>query len=241
MPTYFIAGASRGIGLELAKQLSDDQNNTVIASYRSSAPELLELAKKSNVSTVVLDVDDQSSIEKLPEQLGDIAIDVAIMNAGIARSFSPVANTPRHQWIDHFVTNAVGPAMVFQQIQSLVEKAPSPKAYFVSTAAGSIQTSLPVSTSAYGASKAALNFIVRKLSEEVPKITFVALHPGMVATDMGMFAVDILSAGNDEIKSMLEGVSITPELSASQIIAAINAPIKSGRFIRVDDRLDIPF
>ncbi|KAH3663505.1 hypothetical protein OGAPHI_004906 [Ogataea philodendri] len=239
MTTYFIAGASRGIGLELTKQLSSDKNNTVIASYRSSAPELLELAKEKNVKTVVLDVNDQDSIEKLPGQLAGVTIDVAILNAGIARSFLPVAQTPRQLWLEHFTTNALGPVMVFQQIQPLL--AAGAKAVFISSAAGSIQGFLPIPTSAYGASKAALNFAVKKLSEEIPEITFLAIHPGMVATDMGEESMDTIANGNEQLKAMLRQGTIRPETSAGNIIRAFFAPSKSGRFIRADDTMDIPF
>ncbi|KAH3667937.1 hypothetical protein OGAPHI_001691 [Ogataea philodendri] len=239
MPTYFIAGASRGIGLELTKQLSNDKNNTVIASYRTSAPELFELAETDNVKTVVLDINDQNSIESLPQQLSGVSIDVIVLNAGIARSFLPVAQTPRQLWIDHFTTNTIGPVMVFQQLQHLL--APSAKAIFISSVAGSIQSFLPLRSSAYGASKAALNFAIKKLSEEHPTIIFLAIHPGMVATETGEDSIDSIANGNQELKAMLMQSSISPEASAANVIRSIHSPSISGRFIRADDQMDIPF
>ncbi|KAH3685850.1 hypothetical protein WICPIJ_003176, partial [Wickerhamomyces pijperi] len=177
----------------------------------------------------------------LTSQLPDAPLDVLILNAGIAKTFDPVAATARDMWLDHFVTNTVGPIMVFQQLQHLLERSSSPQVYFVSTMGGSIQSHLPFPSGAYGASKAALNFIARKLSEELPHIKVVSVHPGMVATEKALETVGRAFAGNEAVKAKLMAICISPEQSAANIIAAIHSPIRSGRFIRVDDQSDIPF
>ncbi len=79
--TYFVAGASRGIGYALVKLLSASSDNYVIGSYRSKATAgpLLELAKQENVDTVILDVSKEESISQLSTQLSALTdgIDVA--------------------------------------------------------------------------------------------------------------------------------------------------------------------
>lgn len=44
---------------------------------------------------------------------------------------------------------------------------------------------IPVPFFAYGISKAAANFLVRKVAFENPKLTSMAFNPGWVQTDMG--------------------------------------------------------
>ncbi|KAH3663958.1 hypothetical protein OGAPHI_004672 [Ogataea philodendri] len=244
MTVYFIAGASRGIGLEVVRQLSSTQSNHVIASYRSknTAQDLFELSKQKNVDLVDLDVDDEKSVDLLSSKLEKLTsvIDVAVLNAGIGKNYASVIDTPRDAWIQHFVTNTLGPIAVFKQIRELVLKSTIRKVYFTSSAAGSIQNYISFPIAAYGTSKAALNFAVKELTDEIPEITFVMFHPGLVPTELVMNPLDAMMEDEDAKKAFL-ALSLTPAQSATYIIAAINSNIKSGRFIRVDDQTDIPF
>jgi len=58
---------------------------------------------------------------------------------------------------------------------------------YISTVVGSIGEveKWPLQGAAYGASKAAMNYLVRKLHHEIPEFTIFAIHPGWVQTDMG--------------------------------------------------------
>jgi NAD(P)-dependent dehydrogenase (short-subunit alcohol dehydrogenase family) len=65
MKRILITGASRGIGLEMSKQLSE-QGNEVIATYRSpnSAGSLLELTSENkNLHSYQLDVNSSESVK----------------------------------------------------------------------------------------------------------------------------------------------------------------------------------
>ena len=65
MKRILITGASRGIGLEMCRQLSE-RGNEVIATYRSpnSAGTLLELTNKyRNLHTYELDVNSSESVK----------------------------------------------------------------------------------------------------------------------------------------------------------------------------------
>lgn len=68
MPTYFITGATRGLGLEFARQLlARDKSVQIIAAARNpaTATELQALikAEPGRIETVKLDVSDPKSVE----------------------------------------------------------------------------------------------------------------------------------------------------------------------------------
>ena len=97
MASYLITGASRGLGLELARQLASfpaSEVSKVFATTRGDAAGLEELAKKSSGRVVVvrLDVTNEASIKKaaveIEANLDSKGLDVLINNAGILQ-YSP--------------------------------------------------------------------------------------------------------------------------------------------------------
>jgi NAD(P)-dependent dehydrogenase (short-subunit alcohol dehydrogenase family) len=92
MASYLITGASRGLGLELARQLSSlptSQVGKVFATTRGDAAGLNELVEKSSGKVVVvkLDATKPESVKQaaadVETQLGGKGLDVLINNAGI--------------------------------------------------------------------------------------------------------------------------------------------------------------
>lgn len=192
--TYFITGATRGIGLEFVKQLSEDKNNKVIGSARSfeKAGKLKELAdERNNVSIVELVVGDEKSTAKLPEQLAkiDSGIDVFIHNAGILLdgSMDVSLNIGAKVWLEHYNVNVVGAIEVYQKVYPLLVKRDTRKIAFLSSIAGSFSEFFPIPLGAYGQSKAALNYTIKHIAAELQdeKFTVLSTHPGVVSTDMG--------------------------------------------------------
>lgn len=66
--TVVITGANRGLGLELARALSTQQNTRIIGTARNPAA-ATELAALPNVSVIRLDISDLSSIPKFAEDI----------------------------------------------------------------------------------------------------------------------------------------------------------------------------
>lgn len=102
MASYLITGASRGLGLELARQLSSlpaSEVSKVFATARGDAPELEELAKSSSGRIVVikLDVANEESIKhaavEVEANLNSKGLDVLINNAGILQYAPKGVNT----------------------------------------------------------------------------------------------------------------------------------------------------
>lgn len=246
---YFVAGATRGIGFALIKKLAASENNFVVGSYRSdsSAGELFKLAEQDNVKTVKLDISSEESIDNLPAQFDAISeldggIDVAILNAGYGDLGVPVLDITKTSFLDHYVTNTLGPVLTFQKIYKYLLKKETRKVFFVSSSAGSNEFASPFPVTAYGQSKAALNFIVNKLAGEIAAEKFIAIsvHPGAVSTDAYK---KILSYASEEMVEYMKSIVITPEQSADFIIAALGkvTPELSGKFIATEDFSVMPF
>lgn len=221
---YFITGATRGIGFQTAKQLSErEPNSLIIGSARSKAPSnLTKLAESSkNVKIVTLDVSSQESIDQLDAQLSQIApdgIDVFISNAGIAEPItsSRILDLPREAYLKHYVTNTLGPIFVTKVVYPYLQKRPTKLISFTSALVGGVASDFILSTSANGQSKAALNHSIRVLAKELKDegFTIIAVHPGLVSTDTGNAAFGGMAALNPGFQEIVDAALITPEEGA---------------------------
>jgi len=80
IPTVLITGASRGLGLEFARQYAADSWR-VIATARD--PAASSGLARLDVEKHALDVSDFAAIDALAERLAGTPIDVMILNAGL--------------------------------------------------------------------------------------------------------------------------------------------------------------
>ncbi|KAK6456173.1 uncharacterized protein RJT20DRAFT_127990 [Scheffersomyces xylosifermentans] len=227
--TYFVTGGNRGLGFAIVKQLAA-ANHKVIATTRDVAKsvELQKLAdSNSNIHIVKLDLSSIESIEALDAQISKITdgVDIFISNAAISDSYYKVTDAPRDVWVNHYLTNALGPILVFQTLYKYLQKRPTKKVVFISTAAASITQYIPFPASAYAQSKAALNFSTKELSSELQPEGFVviAVSPGLVSTDMGAYGFSqIKKLASPEVVDALEKVSVSPEDSSAGVLKLID-------------------
>ncbi|KAK6454290.1 uncharacterized protein RJT20DRAFT_148256 [Scheffersomyces xylosifermentans] len=242
--TYFVSGATRGIGFQITKQfVLANPENVVVATARdpTGATALKELAASNkNLHIIQLDVTSDTSIESIDSQLSKItsSVDVFISNGAIADALGKVIDIPKKVWEDHYYTNTLGPVLVFQKLYKYLVKGTAKQAIFISTSASSITQFFPISVSAYGQSKAALNYTVKELSFEHGQegFTVVAVHPGAVSTDMGNQAVKKMSEDDPELVKSLESLIITPEESGLKLKALFDGfqPKDNGLFYSYD-------
>ena len=182
MSTTLIIAASRGIGLELARQ-AIDAGERVIATARSDAA--LAQLRELGAQALRLDVADVASVSGLAWQLDGEKIDTAWYVAGVICSRANATQPPTREQFDSVMhTNVLGAMQVIPQVVPLVESAGGRMA-FISSAMGLIGEVGSSSAWLYRVSKAALNMAVKSAQASYPAATLVCLHPGWVQTDMG--------------------------------------------------------
>lgn len=209
--TYLVNGASRGIGLGLAGSILQKPGATLIAAVRDvskATPALEALPKAADARLIVVKIDSQNDadppavVKQLQEQHGLTSIDVVIANAGIAHSGTPVSTVPPSLLREHLEVNTVAPVVLLQAVLPLLKASADPLFLAISTLVGSIAAQetiskmFPAVFAAYGPSKAALNYLIARLHFEETWLTTVAVHPGLVLTDMGSGLVSV-AGGKD--------------------------------------------
>jgi norsolorinic acid ketoreductase len=165
-------------------------NTTVIAGVRdlesASSKAINSLPTGQDSKAIVVHIDNLSespakdSIKVLESKHGITKLDVVIANAGIANFYGPAINTPLSEVRDHFEVNTIGSLALFQATWPLLQAAPKPKFVVVTTGLASIgdMGSVPMPATAYGASKAAVNYITRKIHFENPNLIAFPISPG---------------------------------------------------------------
>lgn len=183
MPTVLITGASRGLGLEFARQYAAD-GWQVIACCRN--PDKAEALRKiqGDISIERLDVVDDGQIKELAGHLKGRSIDLLINNAGI---YGPRgAQVDTKSWLEVFQVNTIAPYHITEALAPLVAKSKQKTIVNITSLMGSVASSSGGSP-IYRSSKAALNMVMKGLSNTLRSdgVTVVLFHPGVVQTGMG--------------------------------------------------------
>lgn len=184
--TVLIIGASRGLGLGLAKQFTRE-GWQVIATVRDPQ-RAEELKAVAGIRIETLDIDDAASVDALTQRLSGITLDVLYINAGISGSRTLSADTASHEEVGQlFMTNAIAPVRLAKRMRPLVDPRTG-VITFMSSIMGSVETGPGMGMPLYGSSKAALNHLTRTFVAELGEdtdLTVLSMHPGWVKTDMG--------------------------------------------------------
>jgi NAD(P)-dependent dehydrogenase (short-subunit alcohol dehydrogenase family) len=179
MGVAVVTGASRGIGLELARQLKA-RGARVVAVCRQSSTELDALGVRVESGC---DVTKPAAWSTLAERLAHDDIDLLIQNAGmlVADSLDDVdLDKVRAQ----FELNAVAPLFLTRALAPRLH--PGAKVALITSRMGSIGDNSSGRYYGYRMSKAALNAAGVSLAHDLrPRgVAVVILHPGAVRTEM---------------------------------------------------------
>jgi NAD(P)-dependent dehydrogenase (short-subunit alcohol dehydrogenase family) len=182
-----IIGASRGLGLGLARELLG-RGWQVVATVRKPSEGLealrAEAADKLKIETV--DIDRPEEVQALRRRLDGSRFDLLFVNAGVSGSSEKTISQVSHdEFVREMTTNAFSPARAAEALGDLVK--PGGTVGFMSSVLGSIASNTSAGFEVYRASKAALNMLVRSLiaRHADKRWTVLLLHPGWVSTDMG--------------------------------------------------------
>jgi len=181
-----VTGASRGIGLAIARSLAEQGCHLVITGRRLAT---LERAGREFTRLGVRGMAKVCDV-RLPESVEDLAaavkkqfgcVDILVNNAGIAHADRPVEKLSYENWKDVIDTNLTGMFLVTREILPLMRRG------------ATIVNNLSVAAkevfagwSAYNASKHGALGLTGTLREELrPRgIRVIALLPGATATDI---------------------------------------------------------
>ena len=199
--TWLITGASRGIGLELTRQVQS-RGNTVIATCRDpkSNRELRDL----DIAVKKLDVLDGASVQALADSLIETPIDVLVNNAGISGGRARLTELDFGKMNECFATNTLGPLRVTAALLPNLRAGERRLVANVTSRMGSIADNTSGGSYAYRSSKAALNMANRSMAHELGAdgIICVVFHPGWVQTDMG--GANAPLSVEDSVRGLLE-------------------------------------
>jgi NAD(P)-dependent dehydrogenase (short-subunit alcohol dehydrogenase family) len=207
MPTVVIIGASRGIGLELARQYAHD-GWRVHATTRTPAQPSRLGALAGDIVLHTLEVRDATQTAALAAAVEHEGIDVLIHNAGVSGWGMSRAEV--------MAINADAPIRVAQALLPAVIRSTEKKIVLMTSQLGA-RYGQRRSLGLYGDSKAALNDAFRALAPEWGRqgVIAIVMHPGWVRTDMG---------GASASLSVAESVA-----GMRQVIARLTAA-EHGRF-----------
>ncbi len=186
--TALIIGASRGLGLGLAREYLA-RGWRVIAMVRDpTSPAIREPKAEFDraLDIETLDIAEQNQIAALRRRLADRAIDLLFVNAGVTNDpTEPIGEVSTEEFIRVMVTNALSPMRV---IETFADRLCSDGvAAVMSSGLGSVADNDGGGWELYRASKAALNTLMKSVAARraTAKQAFLVVAPGWVRTDMG--------------------------------------------------------
>ena len=181
MPTVLITGANRGLGLEFARQYSEDGWD-VVATARD--PDDADELKRLDVRIEQLELRDLDSVTGFGARI-DGPLDLFIANAGTWKPERAESAEDGRAWAEMMVANTIAPYLLARSVLDRVAEARG-KMVAITSGLSSIAESsggyVP-----YRSSKAALNMAWRQLAFETKRLGIIAavLDPGWVRTRMG--------------------------------------------------------
>ncbi|KAI8319472.1 NAD(P)-binding protein [Martensiomyces pterosporus] len=183
-----VTGASKGIGRAISFALL--QRGVSVVGFARSAELLASIASESqSVATqgaqfiaCAGDMTKDSDLDKAVELVRNTGLPLAalINNAGVLEPIQKLADAPVDEWKRHFDVNLFSIVALTQRALPLLRES---EGRIINVSSGAASHAYH-GWAAYCASKAALNMLTESISVEEPRITALAIRPGVVDTDM---------------------------------------------------------
>ncbi|KAE8386813.1 hypothetical protein BDV23DRAFT_162503 [Aspergillus alliaceus] len=248
-----VTGGNNGLGKESVLQLAKHNPTRIYMSARSqhkaetAIKEIKQTVPTANIVFLPLDLSSFSSVQKAADLFlaENDRLDILMNNAGL------MASTPgltEDGYEINFGTNHMGPALLTKRLLPVLERtvnaghdvrivnlssalyssAPKPGILFEKNKEALANFS---TLARYGQSKLANNYFAKILAERYPAIKSVALHPGVVRTNLSdetkrtSFFMSLLV----RVFEPLAGVDVGTG-ALNQLWAAVDPLVKSGGF-----------
>jgi NAD(P)-dependent dehydrogenase (short-subunit alcohol dehydrogenase family) len=221
-PVAIVTGASRGLGLALARELAARGWRLAVDARGADALERAraELAARTTVDALVGDVSDPRHRAALVTAAGD-RVDLLVNNAS---RLGPSPQPPLHAYpLDElervYAVNVIAPLALAQLALPLMEEGA-----MILNVTSDAAVEVYEGWGGYGSSKAALEQLTRVLAVEHPQLRIHAVDPGDMRTQMHQDAFP-----GEDISDRPP-----PEESVPGLLALIEGERASGRFLARD-------
>jgi NAD(P)-dependent dehydrogenase (short-subunit alcohol dehydrogenase family) len=186
--TALIVGASRGLGLGLAKEYLDRGWRVVATVRGSERTPLHDIMAQADgrLEIACVDINVPAQVDALRRHLEGRAFDHLFVNAGVSNGpDETVAEVSTEEFNRVMVTNALSPIRVIEALIALVR--PTGTIGVMSSGLGSVADNNNGGYEVYRASKAALNTLMRSFAarHDSDARALLLIAPGWVRTDMG--------------------------------------------------------
>jgi NAD(P)-dependent dehydrogenase (short-subunit alcohol dehydrogenase family) len=181
-----VIGASRGLGLGLATELSSRGWEVVGTARKPAEAKGLQALAAKGVAVEAIDIAREQDLEALARRLEGRTFDLLFVNAGISgRQGATVETASREDLAEILWVNSLAPVRVAQRL--LPRVANGGTVAVMSSALGSSAVNTSGGFDLYRASKVALNMLAHgfAITARERGIATLSLHPGWVRTDMG--------------------------------------------------------
>jgi NAD(P)-dependent dehydrogenase (short-subunit alcohol dehydrogenase family) len=222
--TALITGASRGLGLALARELARNGWNLILTArtahqLREVRDELAQLTHVAAIAGDVTNPDHREALATLAR--GHAGLDLVVNNAG-ALGPSPLPRLldhPLDELADVFDANLIAPIGIIQAVRGELK----PRAAVVNVTSDAAVNAYS-GWGGYGASKAALEQASAVLATENPELRVYWIDPGDMRTDMHQAAYPGEDISDREL----------PEKRVPGFVALIESDLPSGRYVATD-------
>jgi NAD(P)-dependent dehydrogenase (short-subunit alcohol dehydrogenase family) len=208
-PLALVTGASRGIGLAIARRIASDHRLVLLGRSESS---LRRVADEIGGEIIAVDLADDDALSRAAESLAtrDEPVQVLVNNAGVAPS-APLRNTDDAIWSRTIAINLRAPFVLARALAPRMAQVGWGRIVNIASTAGLKGYAY---TSAYCASKGGLVALTRALAAELGRkgVTVNAVCPGFTETAIADEAIANITAktGRSEAEARASLESFSP-------------------------------
>lgn len=240
--TALITGGGSGVGAVMARMLADAGVKVAVSGRRADV--LAEVANHENITAIVADVTDETSVRDMFTTMVDVVgtPHLVIANAGMAES-APVGKTSIDLWNRTMDVNLTGTFLTFREGLAVMDKSRSGRLISIASTAGLKGYAY---VSAYCAAKHGVVGLVKGMAAELASsaITVNAVCPGFMETPMLEKSVENIVAktgmSRDDARASLAKINpqnrfIQPDEVANTVmwLCSANAASVTGQTISV--------